>query len=98
MIATLLCVAQAVVVRTRPNLCTFTTFVITALLCVAQVVIMRAQPSFCTIATVPIAGASCAEWALRQLYVSTATHVYCVFVSSQVSIEFVVVLVEFDVS
>ncbi len=45
-----------------------------------QVLLCSARPSFKVLATLPLEGASGLQWACRQLYVLTATHLYLVFV------------------
>ena len=45
-----------------------------------QVVIANTQPTLRVVATLPIAEATGLEWAMRQLYAVTPTHVYTAFV------------------
>jgi hypothetical protein len=48
---------------------------------VLQVVLCTTQPSAQVVASLPISNATGIEWGMRQIYISTPTHIYAAFVT-----------------
>ncbi|KAG2453326.1 hypothetical protein HYH02_001550 [Chlamydomonas schloesseri] len=43
----------------------------------SQILVLRARPEFAVVASLPVGGAESLEWAARQLFISTPTHILC---------------------